>query len=71
MSWLEKLLPPKITHTDPTGDIERSPADWIMPMPPERDPHEWAAETAKMLSEREAVADRLVEQLPDLVDGRR
>lgn len=55
--------PIKITHTDPTGDIERSPADWIMPMPPERDPHEWAAETATMLQSREAVADKLVEEL--------
>lgn len=55
--------PVKIAHTDPTGDIERSPADWIMPMPPERDPHEWATETANMLASREAVADQLVEQL--------
>lgn len=55
--------PVKITHTDPTGEIERSPADWIMPMPVERDPHEWTAETRKMLESREAVADKLVEQL--------
>lgn len=55
--------PVKIAHTDPTGDIERNPADWIMPMPPERDPHEWAAETANMLASREAKADQLVEQL--------
>ena len=55
--------PIKITHTDPTGDIERSPADWIMPMPPERDPHEWAAETRTMLASREAVADKMVEEL--------
>lgn len=55
--------PIKITHTDLTGDIERSPADWIMPMPPERDPHEWAAETRTMLASREAVADKMVEEL--------
>lgn len=55
--------PIKIAHTDPTGDIERSPHDWIMPMPPQRDPHEWAAETAQMLANREAKADQLVEQL--------
>lgn len=55
--------PIKIAHTDPTGEIERSPADWIMPMPPERDPHEWAAETRTMLASREAVADKLVEEL--------
>ena len=55
--------PIKIAHTDPTGDVERSPADWIMPMPPERDPHQWAAETSKMLASREAVADKLVEEL--------
>lgn len=55
--------PVKIAHTDPTGDIERSPADWIMPMPPERDAHEWTAETRKMLDSREAMADKLVEQL--------
>lgn len=55
--------PVKIAHTDPTGEIERSPADWIMPMPPERDPHEWAAETRAMLQSREAVADKLVEEL--------
>lgn len=55
--------PIKITHTDPTGDIERSPHDWIMPVPPERDPHEWAEETRKMLQSREAVADKLVEEL--------
>lgn len=55
--------PIKIAHTDPTGDIERSPADWIMPMPPERDPHEWAAETRTMLASREAAADKMVEEL--------
>ncbi len=55
--------PVKITHTDPTGEIERSPADWIMPMPVERDAHEWTAETRKMLDSREAMADKLVEQL--------
>lgn len=55
--------PIKIAHTDPTGEIERSPQDWIMPVPPERDPHEWAAETQRMLQGREAMADKLVEDL--------
>lgn len=55
--------PVKIAHTDPTGEIERSPADWIMPVPPERDPHEWAAETQAMLRNREAQADLMVEEL--------
>lgn len=55
--------PIKIAHTDPTGDIERSPQDWVVFMPAERDPHQWAAETAKMLANREAAADKLVEEL--------
>lgn len=55
--------PVKITHTDPTGEIERSPADWMMPVLPERDPHEWAAETLKMLAQREHQAEQLVEEL--------
>lgn len=55
--------PSKVAYTDPTGAIERSPADWMMPMPPERNAHEWAAETASMLAEREAKADQLVVEL--------
>lgn len=55
--------PLKIAHTDPTGDEERSPADWAMPVPTEMDPHEWAAQTHKMLADRAATADRLVEEL--------
>lgn len=55
--------PLKVAHTDPTGEHERNPADWYVPMPPERNPHEWAAETQAMLRDREATADRLVEEL--------
>lgn len=55
--------PVKVAHTDPTGEFERSPADWIMPMPPERDPHQWAAETSRMLAEREVRAGKLVDEL--------
>lgn len=55
--------PIKIAHTDPTGEIERSPHDWIMPVPPERDPHEWAEQTRRMLADRETVAERMVEEL--------
>lgn len=55
--------PIKITNTDLTGDIERTPHDWIMPVPPERDPHEWAQQTQKMLAGREALAESMVEEL--------
>lgn len=55
--------PLKIAHTDPSGEQERSPADWIMPVPPEMDPHEWAQQTQKMLADRAAKADQLVEEL--------
>jgi AcrR family transcriptional regulator len=57
--------PIKIAHTDPTGEHERSPADWIQPVPPERDIHEWAAETQAMLKAREATAEAMVAELLD------
>jgi hypothetical protein len=52
--------PVKVAHTDPTGEHERRPQDWIMPMPTEQDPHEWAATTRQMLEDREAVAGKVV-----------
>lgn len=55
--------PVKIAHTDPTGEIERSPQDWIMPVPPEMDPQAWATSTQAMLRDREAAAERLVEEV--------
>lgn len=55
--------PIKVTHTDPTGEIARSPHDWVMPVPPERNPHEWAEETRAMLANREQAAERMVEEL--------
>lgn len=61
--------PVKIAHTDPTGEIERSPAEWIMPVLPERDPHEWAAETQRMLQDREKQAEAAVHTLLEAVGG--
>lgn len=55
--------PVKIAHTDPTGEIERTPDEWIMPVLPERDPHEWAAETQRMLQDRAMQAEAAVHTL--------
>ena len=54
--------PVKHAYTDPTGEHERRPQDWIQPILPERDPHEWAAETQAMLRDRATEANKLVEQ---------
>lgn len=59
--------PIKIAHTDPTGNEERSPADWIMPMPPELDAQTWATQTQAMLRERQAKAENAVAGLLDNV----
>lgn len=64
---MNKLLgleaPIKIAHTDPTGDQERSPHDWYMPLPADMDPQEWAASMQKMMANRTEKAEALVAEL--------
>ena len=55
--------PIKVAQTDPTGEHERTPAQWIMPMPAERNAHEWAQETQAMLKERQAEVADTVDEL--------
>jgi transposase len=50
----------KVAFTDPSGEIERKPSDWIMPVLPDQDPQEWAKSMQTMLQEREAQAGAVV-----------
>ena len=52
--------PSKVAFTDPSGEFERKPSDWIMPVPPDMDPQEWATSMQAMLATREDKATAVV-----------
>lgn len=59
----------KVAFTDPSGELERKPSEWIMPVPPDMDPQAWATSMQTMLQDRASKADAVVAEALERAAG--